>query len=343
MQTASISSLDQLEALLSEPTQAAIESISKLQGDILILGAGGKMGPSLAYMSKRAVDASGISRRVIAVSRFTSGDEEAKLQSWGIDTIHCDLLDGSQLRELPDAPNVVFMAGVKFGSTGNESLTWAMNSYLPGKICEKYGRSKIIAFSSGNIYGMTPVAHGGSLETDPSNPSGEYAASVLGRERIFEHFSKTRGIPCAIIRLNYACELRYGVLVDIAQRVFACETIDLSMGYANVIWQGDANAMALAAFDRASSPPFILNVAGPEIISVRRVAEQFAELLGKAVTFCGSESPEAILSNGELGYKLFGYPTVSVEQMVIWIADWIAKGGTTLNKPTHFETRDGKY
>ena len=338
-----ISDIEQLEEILSEPTEGVIETLGRLDGDIIILGVAGKMGPSLARMAKRASDAAGVDRRIIGVSRFSSGDEASKLASFGIETIKCDLLDPEQLNALPDVPNVVYMAGMKFGSTGQEALTWAMNAYLPGKVCEKYRSSRIVAFSTGNIYGLTPLTLGGSDESDAPNPTGDYAISALGRERMFEHFSRTMGIPVSIIRLNYAVEMRYGVLVDVARKVFAGEPIDLTMGNANVIWQGDANAMSLQSFDYAASPPFMLNVAGPEMMSIRRAVEEFGSLMGKDVEFHGTESPDALLSNGQLGHWLFGYPSVPARRMVHWIADWVTRGGESLGKPTHFEARDGKF
>jgi nucleoside-diphosphate-sugar epimerase len=232
---------------------------------------------------------------------------------------------------------------MKFGSTNQEALTWAMNAYLPGMVTQRYRKSRIVAFSTGNIYGLSPVHAGGSVETDPLDPVGDYAMSCLGRERIFEHFARTLATPVSIIRLNYATEMRYGVLHDLASRVWNDQPIDLSMGNANVIWQGDANAMSIAALAHAASPPFVLNVAGPETISVRRTAEAFGRLLGKTPTFTGAETGTALLSNGRLGHRLFGYPRVSVDQILRWTADWIQRGGKTLNKPTHFETRDGKF
>jgi nucleoside-diphosphate-sugar epimerase len=235
------------------------------------------------------------------------------------------------------------MTGMKFGATGQEALTWAMNSYLPGMIALRYRQSRIVAFSTGNVYGLSPVALGGSVESDPPAPVGEYAMSCLGRERIFEHFSRTLGIPTALLRLNYACELRYGVLVDLAQRVLAGEPVDLGMGQLNAIWQADANATALCAFGHVASPPFVLNVAGPETLSVRRVAEEFGRLLGRPVCFQGSEAVDALLSNGQLGHRLFGYPRVAAGQLIRWIADWLRRGGPTLGKPTHFEVRDGRF
>jgi nucleoside-diphosphate-sugar epimerase len=301
------------------------------------------MGPTLARMAKRASDAAGVKRRVIGVARFSSGPLEKQLQSHGIETIRCDLLDPQQLKALPDAPNVVYMAGMKFGSTGNESMTWAMNTFLPGMVSQKYYRSRIVAFSTGNVYGLVPFKSSGSVETDPLRPVGEYAQSCLGRERILEHFSRTLKIPMAIIRLNYAVELRYGVLVDLAQKVFAGIPIDLGMGYCNVIWQTDANAMTLQAFGHAASPPFALNVAGPDLLRVREVCEQFAQRMGKPVKFVGKESPDALLSNAQRGFSLMGKPAVTAPQMIDWIADWLLRGGETLGKPTHFESRDGKF
>jgi nucleoside-diphosphate-sugar epimerase len=335
--TMTIKSIEQLEDMLSRPSEGVIETLGRLEGDILILGVGGQMGPSLARMAKRAAP----DKKVIGVDLFPAGDQG--LPEFGVETIKCNLLDPNQLASLPDAPNVVFMVGMKFGSTGQEALTWAMNAFLPGMVAQKYSKSKIVAFSTGNIYGLTPVSAGGSVESDPPNPAGEYATSALGRERIFEHFSRTLGIPTAIIRLNYANELRYGVLVDVAQKVWAGETIDVTMGNANVIWQGDAIAMTLQAFDNVASPPFIVNVAGPELISIRRVAEEFGAIMGKQPTFSGTEAQDALLSNGRLGHKLFGCPKVGVAEMVAWIADWVMSGRESLGKPTHFESRNGKF
>lgn len=339
-----IKSIEQLEEMISEPTFGVVDSLAEIKGDILILGVGGKMGPSLARMAKRASDDAGVKRRVTGVDVFPSGNnQEAALRASGVETIKCDLLDPDQLASLPDAENVVFMVGMKFGSTGNEALTWALNSFLPGTVCRKYRSSRIVAFSSGNIYGLSPVALGGSVETDPLDPQGEYATSVLGRERIFEHFSNTQGTPVTLFRLNYSNEMRYGVLVDVANKVWAGEPVDVTMGNANVIWQADANAMALGSLGCAASPAFAVNCAGPELVSIRRVAMQFAELMGKEITITGCEAPDGILSNGQLGHKLFGYPRVGVRQMVEWIAAWVMRGGESLGKPTHFEARDGKF
>jgi nucleoside-diphosphate-sugar epimerase len=338
-----VESVEQLEDLLSAPTERVVETLARLDGDLVLLGVAGKMGPTLARMARRAFDAAGGRRRVIGVARFSSGGVAERLQAHGVETVRCDLLDQAQVDRLPDAANVVYMAGMKFGATGQEALTWAMNSYLPGMVCQRYRHSRIVAFSTGNVYGLGPVVLGGSVETDTLQPLGEYAQSCVGRERIFEHFSRTLGIPTTLLRLNYACELRYGVLVDLAQRVLAAEAIDLTMGNLNAIWQADANAMALCAFGQVATPPLVVNVAGPELLSVRRLAEEFGRLLERPVRFQGSEAPDALLSNGQLGHRLFGYPRVSAGQMVRWIADWLRRGGATLGKPTHFEVRDGRF
>jgi nucleoside-diphosphate-sugar epimerase len=338
-----IASVEHLEELLSEPTNQVVDVLARLEGDLLILGVNGKMGPTLARMAKRAFERARVRRRVVGVSRFSSAGHETPLRAHGIETLRCDLLDPEQVDRLPDTANVVVMVGMKFGSTGQEAVTWAMNSYLPATICQKFRRSRIVAFSTGNVYGLAPVALGGSRESDPLQPQGEYSLSCLGRERIYEHFSRTLSLPLALLRLNYATEMRYGVLVDLARKVYVGETVDLTMGHFNALWQADANAMALAAFDHLSSPPFVVNLAGPELLSVRRVAEEFGQLLGKPVHFSGTEAGTAFLSNGQLGHRFFGYPRVSVQQMIIWIADWVKRDGPSLGKPTHFEVRDGKF
>jgi nucleoside-diphosphate-sugar epimerase len=343
MLPAAVRDADHLDDLLSEPSERAVETLARLEGDILLLGVGGKMGPTLARMAKRASEAAGVRRRVLGAARFTAAGGEAWLQAHGVETVRCDLLDPAGLGRLPDAANVVFMAGMKFGSTGQEALTWAMNCHLPALAAQRFRRSRLVAFSTGNVYGLTPVALGGSREADPLVPAGEYAMSCVGRERLFEHFSRTLGVPTALLRLNYATELRYGVLVDLAQQVRDGIPVGLAMGHLNAIWQADANAAALCAFAHAAVPPFVVNVAGPETLSVRRVAEEFGRLLGREVTFQGTEAPDALLSNGQLGHQLFGYPRVSVRQIMAWIADWVRRGGPTLGKPTHFESREGRF
>jgi dTDP-4-dehydrorhamnose reductase len=338
-----IDDIDHLETLLSEPTPHAIESLAKIDGDIILLGVAGKMGPTMARMVKRAFDAVGCKRRVLGAARFSDPRIEALLQSWGIETIRCDLLESDQLARLPDVPNVIAMFGMKFGSTGQEARTWAMNCLAPALVCNRYRTSRMVAFSTGNVYGLTPVAGGGSREDDPLNASGEYAMSCVGRERIYEYCSRTLRIPMSILRLNYATEMRYGVLVDIAQRVWHGQPVDVTMGYLNAIWQADANAAALSAFAHLATPPRVLNIAGPEILSVGQVAQEFASRFGMLPTFTGSESKDAFLSNALESHRLFGPPRVQASEMIAWIADWTTRGGTILGKPTHFEVRDGKY
>jgi nucleoside-diphosphate-sugar epimerase len=338
-----IESTEHLEELLSEPTDEVVEVLARLDGDLILLGVAGKMGPTLARMARQASERAGVARRILGVARFSEPRVQADLQARGIETVHCDLLDPAQLAALPEVANVVYLAGTKFGSTGQEARTWAMNCWLPGMVCRHFRRSRLVAFSTGNVYGLTPVALGGSLETDPLAPVGDYAMSCVGRERILEHFSRTYSIPMVLLRLNYATEMRYGVLVDLAQRVWAGRPVDVTMGHLNAIWQADASATALAALAHAATPPLVLNVAGPELLSVRRVAAQFGALLGRPVTLEGAESPDALLSNAQLAHRLFGYPRVSAAQLIHWIADWVRRGGESLGKPTHFEVRDGKF
>lgn len=338
-----IDNVEHLEDLLSEPTEAAVKTLSALDGDLIVLGVAGKMGPTFARMAVRASERAGVRRRVIGVARFSEASVEARLQASAIETIRCDLLDPSQFDSLPEAPNVVFMTGMKFGATGQEGRTWAMNCWLPGMVCRKYRRSRIVAFSTGNVYGLTPVILGGSVEGDPLRPVGEYAQSCLGRERLFEHFSRENDISMSLIRLNYATEMRYGVLVDLAQQVRQGRPIDITMGHVNALWQADANAMALASFAHISTPPTILNLAGPELLSVRRIAEEFAHRFGRSLEVEGIESGDALLSNAQRAHRLFGYPRVSAGQMIAWIADWLERGGETLGKPTHFEVRHGQF
>ncbi len=338
-----IHDVEELEERLSRPTRGAIDTLRKISGDIAVLGVGGKMGPTLARMIRRASDEAGIPRRVIGVSRFSSPALPEQLRLHNIEPIAADLLDRRSLAQLPDVPNVIYMAGMKFGSTGQEALTWAMNCYLAGMVCERYPRSRIVAFSTGNVYGLVPVTGGGSRETDVPNPMGDYAMSCLGRERMFEHFSRAARTPISIIRLNYAVELRYGVLVDVARKVWERQPVDVSMGYANVIWQQEASALSIQALERCSTPPFILNVSGGEILRVRDVAARFGELMSRQATIIGSESPDALINDGRMAHEIFNKPSVTADDMMRWIADWISRGGESLGKPTHFEARDGKF
>jgi hypothetical protein len=340
----SVRNVEELEDILSEPTEAVIRTMGELKGDLAVLGVGGKMGPTLARMAKRASEMAGVTRRVIGVSRFSGSSKlEERLHSWGVETHRCDLLDAKSYAQLPDAPNVVFMAGMKFGSTGQESLTWAMNTFVPGLVSERYRESRIAVFSTGNVYGLSHVSRGGSVEEDALQPVGEYALSCLGRERIFEHFSRANQTKISIIRLNYAVELRYGVLLDIAQKVYTGQAIPLSMGHLNAIWQTDASEMSLRSLSYASAPPFVINITGPEVLSVARIARQFGELFDKPVRFEGVESEDALLNNAGKAFRLFGHPRAGINEMLNWIADWVSRGGEMLEKPTHFENRSGDY
>jgi nucleoside-diphosphate-sugar epimerase len=338
-----LSSERELEEYLSRPNERDIETMRGLGGDLLILGAAGKMGPSLAVRAKRAAQAAGVEMRVIGVSRFASAGTRRLLEEAGVETIAAELLNEAELEGLPDAPNVIHMTARKFGSTGDEAYTWAMNAYLPARVAERYRYSRIVAFSSGNVYPLVKVCGGGATEETPPEPVGEYAMSALARERLMSYFSSRNGTPMTLLRLNYAVELRYGVLLDIGTKVLERRPVDLGMGNANVIWQGDANSICLASFAHCQAPPTVLNVTGPETLSVRRVAQRFGELFGVEPVLLGVESESALLSNAARCFRLFGYPTVSVDQLIEWTAHWIRTGGPTLNKPTHFEARDGKF
>ncbi len=333
----------QLESYLSEPTDEVIASMAALEGDILILGVGGKMGPTLAKQAKRAIDLAGVSKKIIGVSRFSIPGVRDGLHEVGIETIAADLLSEDCLQNLPNIQNVILMAGRKFGSRDNESLTWAMNSYMPGRVADKFKDSRLVVFSTGNVYPLTPASHGGATEYLPPAPIGEYAQSCLSRERICAYFSLQFGTSMAILRLNYAIDLRYGILLDIAEKVYTEQPIPLEMGNVNVIWQGDANAIALRVFAHCQSPPLILNVTGPETVSIRYLASRFGALFNKLPRFKGEEAKTALLSNASRCHRLFGYPSVALGQMIEWMAEWVRIGGTTLRKPTHFEVRDGKF
>ena len=338
-----IENVVQLEEQLSEPSAKAIDAMRRLEGDLVLLGVGGKMGPTLARMARRASDTAGVSRRIVGVSRFSSGGLEESLRSHGIETVRCDLTDRDEVRRLPDAANVIFMTGMKFGATANPGATWVMNAYVPGVVCERYQASRILAFSTGNVYGLTSVDGAGSREEDALHPVGEYAMSCVGRERVFDFFGRKHGMPVTILRLNYACELRYGIVVDLARSVWSGEPVDLGMGYFNVIWQPDANAMALCALVHAASPPWVVNITGPEKLAVREVCERLSHRMNRPVHFRGIESPTALLADATLGLERFGPPRVSAEELIDRVADWVMRGGETLNKPTHFQSRDGAF
>lgn len=333
----------QLEELLSRPTPEVVDLFKTLEGDIIFLGIAGKIGPSIARMAKRACKEAGVSKRIIGVSRFSNEQERNQIERFGIETIRGDLLEPDFVNSLPKVKNVVFLAGMKFGAEGNLALTWAMNAFVPALVAEHFKDSRIIAFSTGCVYPLVPLESGGSLETDKPIAIGEYAQSCLGRERMFEHGSLKYGTPISLIRLNYAVEMRYGVLVDVASKVKNDQTVDLSMGHFNVIWQGDMNAMSLLSLAQCTSPAKIINITGPETLSVRQVAVEFGKLFGKTPTFSGREEPTALLSNAGLSHRLFGEPKVSNEKIIQWIASWMKHENRLLNKQTHFEVRDGKY
>jgi hypothetical protein len=338
-----IKTVEELEERLSRPRAADVSAMADLDGDLLILGAGGKMGPSLAALARRAADQAKVPKRIIAVSRFADNSVRRQLSSQNVEIIACDLLEPGELAKLPDVTNVIFMAARKFGTSGSAHLTWAMNTYLPGLVAERYRASRIVAFSTGNVYPLRPVHEGGSVESDPIDPQGEYAQSALGRERLFEYGSHKWGTRGTILRLNYAVELRYGVLADIGQAVFERRPVDLRMGFVNVIWQGDANSVCLRSFAHCQSPPLVLNLTGPEVLSVRHIAEEFGRHFDVEPVFEAEESPTALLSEATKCHGLFGCPEVRPSEVVEWIAGWIRSDGPMLNKPTHFATRDGKF
>lgn len=332
-----------LEELLSRPTRGVVETLGRNRGDILVLGAGGKMGPSLAIMARRALDQLGRKDWVIAASRFSEPGLAARLTDHGIEVRTLDLLDPAALAALPDSPNIIYMAGQKFGTQGNPATTWAMNASLPTLVAQRFAGRRTVVFSTGNVYPLSRVGSGGPVEDSPVGPIGEYAMSCLARERVFEHYALTAKSPVLIFRLNYAVELRYGVLVDTGGRVLRGEPVPLAMGHVNLIWQGDANARALQSLDHASSPATVLNVTGPEQLSIRSIAGKFGVIFGKQPRFEGTEAPDALLSNPGRSVELFGPPTVSTDTLIEWTAEWLRSGGRLLGKPTHFEERKGQF
>jgi nucleoside-diphosphate-sugar epimerase len=338
-----MSELEQLEQELLKPSDALLADIRAIEGDIILLGVAGKMGPSMARLARKAADQAGVSKRIIGVSRFSDPHARAELEAHGVETIAADLLNEDDLAALPDVPNVLYLAGHKFGTTGNEAFTWAMNAYLPGRVAGRYRKSRIVAFSTGNVYPFSAITEGGPAEDHPTGPVGEYGQSCLGRERVFEYFSTRYQIPTLIYRLNYAIDLRYGVLLEIARAVAEEKPIDLTTGFVNVIWQGDANEVAIRALLHCSTPAKILNVTGPETVSVKWLAGEFGRLLGKTPRFMNEAQPTALLSNASLAHQLFGYPRVTLRQMIDLTSRWLELGGKTLNKPTHFQERKGKF
>ncbi len=336
-----ISELDEraLEDILSEPTDATKEIIAGLNGDIVVLGAGGKMGPTLAMMLRKA--SSG--KNIYAVSRFSDKAVRTRVERAGIKTIQVDLLDESLYSQLPDVENVFYLVGMKFGTTGNQPLTWALNSFVAGVIAQHYKKSRIVVFSTGNVYPLVDINSGGASEEITPEPVGEYAQSCLGRERIFEYFSQLHNTPMTIIRLNYANEPRYGIIVDLTRRILNDDPIDLTTGAVNLIWQRDANDYIIRSISLAKSPPAILNVTGSDTVFVRQLAEQIGRELNTKPRFVSQKAQTALLSNASCCFGNFGYPQTPLEDMVSLIAKWVASGKTVLNKPTKYDMRNGKF
>lgn len=333
----------ELEEALSRPSSDLVTMFKTLKGDVILLGVAGKMGVSMARMAKRACKMAGTEKRIIGVSRFSDREQQSYLEESGIETIKGDLLDLEFINSLPEVENVIYLAGMKFGTAGNESFTWVMNSFLPGLVAQKFKNSRIVAFSTGCVYPLVDIASGGSKETDTPEPVGEYAQSCLGRERLFEYGSLKYGTPVILIRLNYAVEMRYGVLVDIASKVYHQEALDVTMGYANVIWQGDANEMILRSLQYCNSPAEHLNISGPQLISVAEVAKRFGEIMGKEVNLKGVEANSALSVDVSKSAGLLGTTSVDLDQLIEWTAHWIGSDKRLLGKSTHFEVRDGKY
>jgi len=331
--------VDELEDELSRPSQALADDLAAVEGDLLVLGVAGKMGPTLARMARRAAPG----KRVLGVARFSDVRRYLRDIEVSDETLAVDLLDRRALEALPRWPNVVFAAGHKFGASGNQPLTWAMNTHLAALVAETFRASRIVAFSTGNVYPLTPVGQAAPNESTAPAPVGEYAQSCLGRERLFEHFSAAHGTPGRLLRLNYAIDLRYGVLADIATKVWRGDPVDVTMGHVNVIWQGDANAQVLRLLRHCTTPSTPINCTGPETLSVRRLAETFAAIMARPAQIVGVEAQTALLSDAGQAHALFGYPGVPLGTMIEWVADWVQQGGASYDKPTKFEVRDGRF
>ncbi len=332
--------VEHLEEVMSRPSPALVEDLRAVDGGILVVGAGGKMGPTVARMAKRATP----DKRIVAVARFSEPGLIERLQSWGVETVTADLLDQGSVEELlPRLDNIVFMAGRKFGSTGREDLTWAMNTYVPALVAHSFPEARVVAYSTLCVYPFVPVAHGGATEETPVGPPGEYAMSCVGRERMFEYISRQHGTPGRLLRLSYAIDMRYGVLHDIATAILAGREIDLAMGHANVIWQGDAASQSLRALRHVTAPTSPLNISGPEIASIRHLANKLGQLLGKIPRFTGTEADTAWVADTSAASRLFGYPDVTLNRLLEWTADWVSRDMPSLAKPTKFSERSGDY
>jgi nucleoside-diphosphate-sugar epimerase len=340
---ASIPTEETLDAFLTRPRAELVQFIKSVCSPLLILGAGGKMGPTLAVLARRAADAAGHKLELLAVSRFSDATARRWLEERGVQTVSCDVFDAEAVRKLPPAADVLYLVGQKFGTTQGPATTWAANALVPARVAERYPDARIVALSTGNVYPFAPVARGGSMESDPLTPLGEYANATVGRERIFEFFSQRNGTRIVLLRLFYAAELRYGVLRDIAERIWTGQPVDLSNGHFNCIWQGDANEMVIRSLALGSSPPAAFNLTSAEVYSVRTVATRLAELLEKPVKFIGTESETALIGNTAKLRTLLGDPPTPLDAMLRWTSGWVKGGGRSLGKPTHFEVRDGRY
>jgi len=338
-----LSTPEALDTAMATVSPGLAEDVAALEGDILVVGAAGKLGPSLVNLACRAVEQAGTGATVYAASRFSTPGSADEMAAYGAEVVPADVSTDEGLAKLPDAPNVIFLVGAKFGTDGNEHATWATNTYLPGRVAQRFRGARIAALSTGNVYPLVPVDSGGCVETDLPSPVGDYAMSCLGRERVMTHFSITEDTPLSVIRLNYAVEMRYGVLVDLATKIKAGVDVDVTMGYANIIWQGYCNEVIIRSLRHAATPPFFLNLTGMETLSIRDTAEKIAAAMGREASIVGTEADNALLSNASKCHQLFGDPTVGVDELITATAAWVENDRPLLDKPTHFQTRDGKF